>query len=396
MPKPEKKIYWLVLMTATVFFLCALMPGGSYGSMVSSDTWQTQLQTSAITVTGDYLTQGGQRVLLAPLTEERTVRFSLKADRLQMNGNLAYTVSPTNAVTVHGGKTLTATQAGAAGELVLTPGAVSQETAVTVTVRWTGENGQVLQADFLTTVAPGTTPEQPQQTQPQGGATMTVGAETAIGAATPVNVTYPAGTEQLVLSLEGGAAFPAGTGYRTDYNEERTVLYDPAQIRLPASGKEKMVLLTLPDSMVAAGQPITLQTQVITQTGSAVLTGQTKPVAASLQLQGNEFHVLSAGQSCVLNLPAGWSGCSLSYTVSQFTQTQNGFVYQTVVNSDSKGLSVTGDANGIVIRVTGNGLQAGTYRLTLVWSYQTYTIAQRNVTFYVGYPDTGITGGNAQ
>lgn len=391
-----KKAYWLLLTAAVLLCCSGMMLGESYGSMASADAWQTRLPTAAVAVSSDYLVQGGQRVLLKPLTAERTIRVSLKTNHSQMNGSLSCTASPENAVTVQAEQTLTATQAGIDAELVLTPGDVTEETRVTITVRWTAESGQILQADFLTTVAPETA-EQTGHAQAQVDATMSVGTEVVSGAAIPVVLSYGTDTQQILLSLAEGAEFPANTSYRIGYGEETTVLYDPMQILLqPGTEKEAVVLVTLPASTLETTQSITLQARVTTSAGEAILTGQTTSLPASVLLQEDIFYVLTVGESCVLELPAGWNGCSLSYTVERLTQTESGIAYQTATGTGSQGLSVTGDANGITIGVTDNGLQAGTYRLTLVWSYQTYTVARQNVTFYVGYPDNAVTGGNAK
>lgn len=396
MEKTAKKTYWLALTAAVILCCAGLMLGKSYGSMATADAWQTQLQTSAATVSSDYLVQGGQRILLKPLTAERTISVSLKTNHSQMNGNFSCTVSPEDAVTVQSEQTLTATQAGISVELVLTPGDVTEETPVTITVCWTAESGQVLQADFLTTVAPETV-QQTQQTQVQMEAAMTVGTEVVSGAAIPVILSYGADAQQILLSMADGAEFPANTSYIIGYGEEITVLYDPMQIVLqPGSEMESVVLLTLPASTIETNQTITLQARVTTPAGESVLTAQSTSLSASVLLQEDIFYVLTAGESCALELPAGWTGCSLSYTVERLTQTESGIAYQTATSTGNQGLSVTGDANGITISVTDNGLQAGTYRLTLVWSYQTFTVARQNVTFYVGYPDNAVTGGNAK
>ena len=396
MKKTAKKAYWLLLTAVVLLYCSGIMLGESYGSMVSTDVWQTWLHTASVTASSDYLVQGGQRVLLKPLTAERTLRVSLKTNHSQMNGNLSCTVYPENVVTVQAEQNITATQDGVGVDLVLTPGDVTTETPVTITVRWTAESGQVLQADFMTTVAL----ETAQQTQwPQGqvDATMTVGAEVVSGAAIPVILNYGTDTQQILLSLAEGAEFPANTSYRMDYSEETTVLYDSAQILLqPGSEKETVVLVKLPASTLETMQSITLQARVTTPAGEAVLTGQTTSLPASVLLQEDVCYILTAGKSCPLALPAGWDGCSLSYTVERLTQTESGIAYQAVTSTGNQGLSVTGDADGITISVADNGLQAGTYRLMLVWSYQTYTVARQNVIFYVGYPDNAVTGGNAK
>lgn len=391
--KPSvKRICWLCLTMAAL--CCSTHPNESYASMVTSDAWQTGMQTSAVRVTGDYLTQGGQTVLLAPLTEARTVNFSVKTDRSQMNGTLSYTVSPGDAVTVQLNDALTATPTGGTGALTLIPGQVTQQTQVTVQVRWTGTDGTVLAGDFTTTLLPDQS-QLPEQSENPVQAQWLVGEETVPGAAIPITVQHPADTRQIILSLGDNRAFPAGTVYRLADTKKNITLYDPAQITLPGGGKETVVLLTLPEQALVSLQAIDLEARVLTQTGEAKLTAQTTPLAATLQ-QPDGICILTAGESCVLDLPGGWSGCSLSYTVEYLTQTATGIEYRTAANTGSQGLSVSGGTGGITLRLAGSDLPAGTYRLKLAWSYQTYTVAQQNVTFYVGYPDLGTTGGNTQ
>jgi len=83
--------------------------------------------------------------------------------------------------------------------------------------------------------------------------------------------------------------------------------------------------------------------------------------------------------------------------VQKLTQTEEGFVYETNVSTESQGLSVVNNTSNISVTLTGSNLPAGTYRLLLVWNYQIYTVAQREVTFHVSYPErvTAQTGGNA-
>ena len=207
MQKTAKKKYWLFLMA--VILCWGLLPGETNASVASSDVWQTVLPTTEVTASSEYLTRDGQTILLNPLTESRTISISVKTNHSQMEGSLSYTVTPANAVTVSASEELTATQAGAEAALVLTPGQVDAETKATIAVRWEGQSGQVLVADFVTVVAPEETRQWPQVRQ---DATLTVGAEAMPGVAVPVTVTYPADTTQVVLSLNSGAAFPALTG----------------------------------------------------------------------------------------------------------------------------------------------------------------------------------------
>ena len=393
-----KKAYWLFLAVATsIFCVFGLLPNDSYASFRNEAVWETGLQTSAVKVTADYLHEDGQTVLMKDLTQSRTVRLVLTANREALNGTLSCSVSPQNAATVAAPQTVTVTDAGTVVELVLTPNAVAQDTNAVLSVSWTTQKGQSLRGNFHFTVPA----EGAQQENPTGsdktvsGVTMSAMKQFAPGSAVALTVKYPLDSRQIRLSL-AGEAFPAGTRYSTEYDSRDVLLYDPAQICLETDGTKQMtVLVTLPADSVA--NTVTFRANVIGTDSETPVQAQSEPISGALLLPNTYFYKLTDGSSFTVPFPGGWTGCTLSYTVQKLTQTEEGFVYETNVSAESQGLSVVNNTSNISVTLTGSNIPAGTYRLLLVWNYQIYTVAQREVTFHVSYPErvTAQTGGNA-
>lgn len=399
MLKTEKKTCWLLMITAVCAILgCALMRSESYASMRSEAVWQTGLQTASVTVSSDYLAEGGQTVLLDTLTQERTLSFKLTSNRLTRSGTVSWAVTPENALTVQAAEAATATAEGAQVDMTLTPGALAQDTEVTLSVYWTAETGEQLQGDFVMLLPGQEEAEQQEQTQAEQTeveASMTAMESFVAGSAIVVTLNHPSDTKQLLLSM-AGEAFPAGTRYTTDYDQKETVLYDPARICLQTGGtRQTVVLLKLPQTDLP--QEIMLQADVASESGAICLQAASAQTAGSLALPNSYFYELNGDDSFTLTMPAGWGGCTLSYTVQKLTETESGIAYESVANIGSQRLSVTGSAEEITVSLTGADMQAGTYRLLLVWSYQTYTVADQQVTFHISYPDriaVATAGGN--
>ena len=393
-----KKAYWLFLAVATsISCVFGLLPNDSYASFRNEAVWETGLQTSAVKVTADYLHEDGQTVLMQDLTQSRTVRLVLTANREALNGTLSCSVSPKNAATVAAPQTVTVTDVGTVVELVLTPNAVAQDTDAVLSVSWSTQKGQILQGNFHFAV--------PAQGAQQGnsagsektvsGVTMSAMKQFAPGSAVALTVKYPSDCQQIRLSL-AGEAFPAGTRYSTEYDSEDVLLYDPAQICLETAGTKQMtVLVTLPTDAVA--DTVTFLANVIGADYTTSVQAQSERIDGTLLLPDTYFYKLTDGDSFTVPFPGGWTGCTLSYTVQKLTQTEEGFVYETNVSAESQGLSVVNNSSNISVTLTGSNIPAGTYRLLLVWNYQIYTVAQREVTFHVSYPErvTVQTGGNA-
>lgn len=393
-----KRAYWLFLVVA-VCVLCVfgLSPKDSYASVRNEAVWETGLQTSAVKVTADYLCEDGQTVLMNDLTQSRTVRLILTANREAIGGTLACSVSPQNAATVQAPETVTVTDTDTVVELILTPGVVSQDTYAVLSVCWTAENGQTLQGDFHFAV-PAQSAQQEDSLRSEktvSGVTINAMKQFVPGSAVALTVKYPSDCQQIRLSL-AGEVFPAGTRYSTEYDSEDVLLYDPAQICLETAGTKQMtVLVTLPAETVS--DAVTFQANVIGADYVTTVQAQSTPVDGALLLPDAYFYKLTDGGSFTVPFPGGWDGCTLSYTVQKLTQTQQGIAYETTVNTESQGLSVVSNTNNISITLTGRDVPAGTYQLLLVWNYQTYTVAQQAVTFHISYPDrvTAVTGGNA-
>lgn len=395
MEKMRKSTYWLFLIAMAVVLLTgSLFPEESYANMRSEAVWETGLQTSAVKVSADFLKEGGQNVLLWDLTQQRTMDLTFTTNRGSVNGTLQCSVSPQNAVSVQAPTNVKATAEGTKATLVLTPETVTRDTQVILSLTWTAESGEKLQGNFQFTVpaSSGSTTESQQKTSTTGNATMSVMKQFASGAAIVVELEHPANCEKIALSL-AGMKFPIGTRYSMEDGSNEYVLFDPAQISMENNGrKHTSVLITLPKVNIAS--TFTLQANVIGPDYETQLQAQTEAISDALVLPENYFYALSDGGSFTMPLPTNWSGCTLSYTVKRLTQTQQGIQY---IGSDSQGLSVISKANGIVVSLTGRDMPAGTYQLLLVWKYQTYTVAQQEVTFHVSYPErsTVQTGGNA-
>lgn len=393
-----KKAYWLFLAVATcVLCVFGLLSKDSYASVRNEAVWETGLQTSAVKVTADYLNTEGQTVLLQALTQSRTVRLVLTANREALSGTLTCSVSPQNAATVQAPETVTATDAGSAVELILTPGAVAQDTDAVLSVCWTAQNGQILQGDFHFSV-PAQSVQQEDSLSSENtvsGVTLNAMEQFVPGSAVALTVKYPSDCQQIRLSL-AGEVFPAGTRYSTEYDYSDILLYDPALICLENDKtKQTTVLVTLPAEAVS--DTITFQANVIGADYETSVQVQSEPIDGALHLPDTYFYTLTDGDSFTLPFPGGWDGCTLSYTVQKLTQTQQGIAYKTVVNTESQGLSVVSNTNNISVTLTGRDVPAGTYQLLLVWNYQTYAVAQQAVTFHVSYPErsTAMTGGDA-
>ena len=395
MEKFLKSTYWLILIAAVgILLVCGMIPEESYANMRSEAVWQTGLQTSAVKVSADYLIAGSQTVLLKDLTEARTVELTFSTNRQSVNGTLRYSVTPQNAVSVTAPETVTATTAGTKAELVLTPIAVAQDTDVVLSLVWTGDNGETLQGDFRFVVPSAGNQEEPQLQNKATESTITAMEKFVPGTAIAVTVGHPADCRQIAISL-AGETFPAGTRYSTEYDQQEFVLFDPMPIRLQINGgKQTMVRITLPPETVSG--TVTIQADVIGSDYVTQLQAQSTPLSGNLDLPEHYFYSLKDGSSFTLPFSGGWSGCTMSYTVQRLTQTPQGIKYETIVNTGSQGLLVNSNANGITISLTGKDLPAGTYQLLLVWNYQTYIVAQQEVTFHVSYPErsTVQTGGN--
>ena len=387
MEKRGTKTYWLLTITAVLFALsCGLFIQDSYASRRSEAVWQTGLQTAPLTVTSDYLAEDGQTILLNPLAQERTVSFKLTTNQKTRTGTLSWTVTPENALNVQAPATATATAEGTQVDMTLTPGTVAQDTQVTVSVCWSAESGEQLQGDFIMLIpTEGSAEQQTPAEQAELDASMTVMEEFVADSAIMVALSHPSDTQQLLLSM-AGQAFPAGTRYTTEYGQRETVLYDPAKISLPTgTAKQTVVLLKLPQNGLP--QEITLQADIASESGAISLQKTATRIAGSLELPESYFYELHGDDAFTLAMPAGWGGCTLSYTVQKLTETKTGIQYETVANSGSQRLSVTGNANEITVSLAGTTMQAGTYRLQLVWNYQTYTVADQQVTFHISYPE---------
>lgn len=392
--RKTNRILWPILTASALILTClALTPGESHASIQSVDTWQTALQTSADTLSSDYLAAGGQTVLLAPLSTERTVTFSLFSSRAQVDGTLHCTVQPENAVTVTAEESVSATAEGTAVTMILTPAAEMAGTEVTVSVNWTAEDGRQMSADFKTTL----TEDAPEETadQSQIEASLAVMEEFIPGTAMVVTIRHPADCSQILLGLGDSGALPAGTVYSADHGATGIKLYDAMQLQLqPANGKETLLLLQLPEEM-ESGSPVNIWANVICESGAAALSAQTTPLDKTLQLPENTLRVLTADSSMHLDLPDRWSNCTMSYTLQRLTE-DNGTIGYTTVSASGDGFAVSANEDGITVSLAGDQVQAGTYRLTLIWRYEAYAIAQKDVAFYINYWDcsgTGTTGG---
>ena len=397
MKKWIRNTYWLLFAAAAVLLLTVgLWSGTSYASVRSEAVWHTGLHTSPVKVSSTYLKAEGQTVLLNNLIQKRTVGLMLTSNRGTVNGTLHYTVSPKNAVSVQIPETVNATQDGTQVDMVLTPNVVAQDTEVMLSLKWTSETGEILRGDYRFTV-PGQAiiPTDTQTKQDTvSNAKLTVMEQFAPGAAVAVTVRHPSQNEKIVLSMAGNH-FPAGTRYSTEDSLQETILYDPAMIQMQTTGQETTMFVTLPTGAVS--EAFTIQAKLIGSDYETQLQAQTTPIAGTLELPDSYLYKLSNGDSFTLALPSGWKGCTLSYTVQLLTQTKQGIAYKTVANTGSNGLSVVSGTDGITVSLNGTALQAGTYQLVLVWNYQTYTVAQREVTFHVSYPErsTAQTGGKA-
>ena len=390
MERRGTKTYWLLMITAILFALgCGLFIQDSYASRRSEAVWQTDLQTAPLTVTSDYLAEDGRTILLDPLTQERTVSFKLTTNQKTRTGNISYTVTPANAVTVQAPAAATATTGGTQVDIRLIPAAANNE-KVTLSVCWSAETGEQLRGDFVMQL-----PAQEEEPQPeQLDASMKVMEAYAADSAVVVTLTHPADARQAVLSM-AGEKFPAGTSYTTEYSQKETVLYDPAQISLPTDGrKQTVVLLKLPQSIQS--QEITLQADVASENAAVCLQAKTWKNGDSLTLPNHYFYELNGDDSFTLPLSAGWGGCTLSYTVQKLTGKSGNITYETIADPGSC-LAVTGGAEEMTVSLAGTTMQAGTYRLQLVWNYQTYTVADQQVTFHISYPErftVATAGGN--
>ncbi len=397
MKKAIRNTYWLFLALAVVLSLCiGLWPEDSYASVRSEAVWHTGLHTSAVKVSCTYLKEEGQTVLLNDLTQTRTITLTLTSNREVVNGTLHYTVSPQNAVSVQIPETVNATKAGTQVELVLTPKEVAQDTEVTLSLVWASETGETLRGDYQFTVPGQETSTKDTQTKQNTAenAKLTVMEQFVPGAAVAVTVQHPSRNEKIVLSMAGNH-FPAGTRYSTEDSLQETILYDPAMISLQTAGQETRAFVILPSGTTT--EPVTMQAVLVGSDYETQLQAQTTPIAGTLELPDAYLYKLSNGDSFTLELPSGWKDCTLSYTVQRLTQTQQGIIYQTVASTESHGLSVVSGTDGITVSLNSTDMQAGTYQLVLVWSYQTYTVAQQQVTFHISYPErsTTVTGGNA-
>lgn len=397
MRKNRTKTYWLLMATAVCVALSgALLISESYASVRSEAIWQTGLQTASVAVRSDYLAEDGQTVLLDSLTAERTVSFMLTTNGQSQIGSVNWTVIPENALNVQAPATATATAEGTQVDMTLTPGTVAQDTQVTVSVCWSAESGEQLQGDFIMLIpAEGSAEQQTPAEQAELDASMAVMEEFVADSAIMIALSHPSDTQQLLLSM-AGQVFPAGTRYTTEYGQKETVLYDPAKISLSTgTAKQTVVLLKLPQSIQS--QEITLQADIASESGAISLQKTATRMAGSLGLPESYFYELHGDDAFTLAMPAGWGGCTLSYTVQKLTETKTGIQYETVANSGSQRLSVAGNANEITVSLAGTTMQAGTYRLQLVWNYQTYTVADQQVTFHISYPErstVATAGGN--
>lgn len=231
----------------------------------------------------------------------------------------------------------------------------------------------------------------------------------------------------LELGLQGEdgalAALPAFTRYSVDGGLSYTLLYHGGTIPLAEmdGGGFPLVLLDLSGTGVTEGTTLTLMTQRESDgqlLQSVWSTTATKLLPAD---SANNPKVLTRSGAAVYTLPAAWSGAesnnsiSVTYAVTMLTETvitdettgvsRREAEYRTVALDGTDGLTaaVTSDETGAsttltIRRADGSLPPAGTYHLTLRWSFGGICYARTDHTFFVNYAVDALaeTGGTEQ
>ena len=273
-----------------------------------------------------------------------------------------------------------------------------------------------------TTTEP-TDASEPTETQPTGEPAVSVTTLTEFDPACllPARLNFPAETTLVRLTLadaDGNAAdLPAFTRYSLDGGSSWYMLYYGGSLEGVCENLETALVL-LDFSGAALQEQLTFRLEAFTaetSLGTALLEARTVTEAITVTEP-----ILTAASPLKLTFPTGWRGVETEYQVTRLVETEKTVTAedgtqseQTVreyvdVPFDTKVLTATYDRGSdetptnTLTLITGKPvapdtlwkvLPAGTYRITITWTYENISFRTQQLTFFVQHSlDLGIGG----
>ncbi len=235
----------------------------------------------------------------------------------------------------------------------------------------------------------------------------------------PIHIRPSAAGDRLVLTMKKEAdtentakLFPAYTRYSTDGGESWFLLYESDVITLTAQDTQPIpMLLDLSrQSLTAADQLLIEITEYAGDAAVATLGVEVLPNMNLADYTQPRFLTLENKTMEVL-LPEGWANCGFAFTVEMLTVNSDGEpVYREVTQSAESFTAVhtlaVPESEGqpavpekITLQLGELLPPAGTYRLTMMWTFEDVCFQTTQMTFFINYSNDTLsqgTGGAGQ
>lgn len=253
----------------------------------------------------------------------------------------------------------------------------------------TGENGKADSNDIADAVVPmdelGDTVVMEEQTDAE--AVLTVTERLVPESYLVVEISPPDGTDRVEITL-GDNGFPALSRYSLDYGQSWYLLYFGGTIWVDCNGEVSM-LVDVSNAKEKPNGQMTVAAQLYSgQAETASYNAET--VFENLQLQASAI-LTKEENSLVLSLPESLQKYDLTYTVEMLTAGEEGALQY--VETDRFEISISEDGYTMTVQFGEDAPQAGTYRLSIRWSYLEVCLIQNQTTFFINYSETRISGG---
>ena len=209
--------------------------------------------------------------------------------------------------------------------------------------------------------------------------------------------TFPEETTSFQLKLLDTSAnpipFPSMTRYSPDGGSSYYLLADGGAIPLEA-GEDGSFTVLLDLSQVAFLDYTTgdlLGIQAVAEAEGQWAGTLDCHVSPTVQLPSSvdtQAAVITGSTPYKVQLPWPWEGCSLSYEIQrQGENTAEESEQPTIVEEENKLPIITVDEESGVLTVSAEEMkpQAGTYLLTLTWTYEDILITRREIVLFVNY-----------
>lgn len=203
----------------------------------------------------------------------------------------------------------------------------------------------------------------------------------------PVSLKIPETWTQLNVTLSNGD-FPSFTRYSADGGENWFMLYYGGEIEIDSANPVvyglygMCLLLDLSGTDWEDMTSIYVYAEAYTEEGKYVGETVSTPYVRLFSTQRARTPlVMGAGESLVLPLPEAWASCEQEITLERL-----GTYGYEFVNDGSIGMDIGSDA--VLVWAETPLPQAGTYRLTIRYSYGGVSFAQSQITFFINYSGT--------